>query len=78
MNTIPFSVGDFVECKTGGVLYDGDGVVEEVSFDLRNGGTPVNPAFRVKFTEKAYSQVPDELWFTEVCLKRKKENVSAR
>lgn len=69
LSSIPFEVGDVVECRTGSILYDGVGVVEEVSFDLVNGGTPSNPSFRVRFTEKSDSKVPDEFWYTEVCLK---------
>jgi len=66
--TIPFTVGEQVECRTAGQLYDGIGIVEEISFDLKNGGTPVYPAFRVRFEDKAYPEVPDELWYTEICL----------
>lgn len=75
-DTFPFHVGDIVECRTGAVLYDGIGEVKEISFELKNGGTPVCPAIRVEFIEKSYPEVPDSLWFTEVCLKRVK-NVPA-
>lgn len=76
MLTIPFQVGDRVECRTGGQLYDGIGTVEEISADLENGGTWVHPAFRVRFEEKAYDTVPDLQWYTESCLKKVDEKVS--
>jgi hypothetical protein len=66
--TTPFAVGDRVECRTGGEIYDGIGVVEEVSTDLKDGGTWVYPAFRVRFEEKAYDTVPDIQLYTESCL----------
>lgn len=74
--TFPFEKGDVVECRTGAKLYDGVGVIQEISVDLKDSGTLVHPAMRVKFTEKAYPEVPDELWYNEVCLK-KVSNVSA-
>ncbi len=75
--TIPFHKGDRVSCRTGGVLYDGIGVVEEISTDLKDGGTWVHPAFRVRFEKKAYDTVPDELWYTESCLEKVSEEVNA-
>jgi hypothetical protein len=75
--TVPFKVGDRVECRTGGQLYDGIGVVEEVSTDLKNGGTWVHPSFLVRFEEKAYETVPETLWYTESCLTKVSEKVSA-
>jgi len=68
--TIPFKPGDRVECRTGAQLYDGIGTVQEISMLLENGGTPVFPSFRVAMEEKAIQdpEVPDELWYTEVCL----------
>ena len=77
MLTIPFHIGDRVECRTGGQLYDGIGMVEDISTDLANGGTWVHPAFLVRFDEKAYDTVPDTLWYTESCLKRADEKVTA-
>lgn len=68
--SIPYSVGDRVRCYTAGTLYDGIGVVEEISMDPVNFGTPVYPSFRVSITEKAYEEAPDELWYTEVCLRK--------
>lgn len=66
--TVPFEVGDRVECRTAGALYDGIGTVDEISTELENFGTPVYPSFHVKLEEKAYPEAPDELWYTEVCL----------
>ena len=69
MATIPFQVGDRVECRTAGTLYDGIGVVEEVSFDPAKYGTPVYPSFYCRIEEKAYPEAPDVLWYTETCLR---------
>lgn len=69
MLTIPYAAGDRVECRTGGEIFDGIGTVDGVSFDLKDGGTPVYPAFHVVLDEKAYPDAPDECWYTEVCLK---------
>ena len=66
--TIPFQVGDRVECRTAGRLYDGIGTVQEISTDPANYGTPVYPSFRVAITDKAYPTAPDEIWYTEKCL----------
>lgn len=68
--TIPFRVGDRVECRLAGEILEGVGTVQEVSFDLENGGTPVYPAFRVVLDEKAYKEAPDEEWATEICLRK--------
>lgn len=65
---VPFHVGDKVACKTGGQIYDGVGHVEEVSTDPRDLASPVVPMFRVAIDEKAYDEVPDEVWYSEVCL----------
>jgi len=69
MATIPYKAGDEVECRTGGEIYDGTGTVDEVSFDLQNGGTPVYPAFHVVLNKKAYPDAPSEAWYTEPCLR---------
>jgi hypothetical protein len=69
--TVPYRVGDIVSCKTAGQVYDGIGHVVEVSFDPKDLASPVVPMFRVAMDEKAYSQVPDEIWFSEICLERK-------
>lgn len=75
--TIPFRVGDRVECRIGGIVYDGIGVIEEISTDLKDGGTWVHPAFLVRFEEKAYDSVPDTQFYTEVCLTKVEEKVAA-
>ena len=69
MTTIPFKVGDVVECRTAAKLYDGIGVVRGVSFDPEHSGTPVNPSFQVELTEKADERVPDFVNYTECCLR---------
>ena len=71
-STIPFKPGDTVEARTAGEILDGVGRVEEVSFDLLKGGTPVYPSFRVVIDEKAYPEAPDEAFYTECCLTRVK------
>lgn len=63
--TIPFKVGDRVECRTGGTLYTGIGVIDQVSTDLENFGTPFHPSFHVVFEQKAYPDVPDAIWYME-------------
>jgi len=68
--TIPFKVGDRVEARTAGTLFDGVGVVEDVSISLEHGGTPVYPTFHVKLDDKAYDDAPDDAWYTEVCLQK--------
>jgi hypothetical protein len=68
--TIPFNVGDKVECRTAGQLYDGIGTVKEIDTNFKMGGTPVYPAFKVELEEKAEDFLPDELWYTECCLKK--------
>lgn len=75
--TVPFHIGERVECRTAGQLYDGIGVVEEISFDLKNGGTPVYPAFRVRFEEKAYEEMSNEQWYCEICLTHYEKSVSS-
>lgn len=68
--TIPFQVGDRVRCYTAGALYDGVGVIDEVSTELENFGTAVFPSFHVVIDEPAYEGAPKSLWYTETCLKR--------
>lgn len=63
--TVPFQLGDRVECRTAGALYDGVGVIDEVSTELAKFGTPVHPSFHVRIIEKAYPEAPDELWYME-------------
>lgn len=64
----PFSVGDVVECRTVGVLYDGIGIVRSISFNPKDFGSPVYPSFRVELTEKSDELVPDVVTYTEMCL----------
>lgn len=67
----PFRVGDVVEARVAGLLYDGIGVVEEMSMDLEHGATPIYPTFKVRFTEKATDhEVPDSYYFPENCLRK--------
>jgi hypothetical protein len=69
--TVPFKVGDVVEGRTGGQVYDGVGHIVEISFDPKDLASPVVPMFRVAMDEKAYDQVPDEIWYAEVCMRAK-------
>jgi len=66
--TVPYDVGDKVHCKTAGQVYDGIGHVVKVSFDPADLASPVMPMFLVAIDEKAYPEVPDEVWYSEVCL----------
>lgn len=68
--TIPFFVGDRVQCRTAGALYDGVGTIDKVSIDPAEWGTPIYPSFHVKIEDKAYPEAPDELWYSEACLTR--------
>lgn len=63
--TIPFKVGDRVECRIAGVLLAGVGTIDEVSTDLAKFGTVVYPSFHVRIEQKAYLDAPDDLWFME-------------
>lgn len=78
LETVPFKIGDVVECRTGGVVYDGVGVIEEVSFELEDSGTLACPAFRVRLTKKEVEQDLDGLWYNEVCLTKASESVQSR
>lgn len=71
----PFTAGDVVEARTAALIYDGIGVVKEMSMQLKHGGTPVYPTWRVEITEKAYPEAPDECWYTECCLTKVKQEV---
>jgi hypothetical protein len=66
----PFHSGDRVECRTGGEIYEGTGVVRDMSFDFQHGGTLIYPAFRVEIDSPANEHSPAEGWWTEVCLTR--------
>lgn len=67
-DTVPYHVGDKVSCKTGAQVYDGTGHVVKVSFDPADLASPVMPMFLVAIDDKAYDSVPDEVWYSEVCL----------
>jgi hypothetical protein len=73
MLTIPFAIGDRVECRTAGVLYDGIGVIEDISIELEHYGTPTFPSFKVHLTEKAYPECPDYVYYMESQLKKVEE-----
>lgn len=68
--TIPFKVGDVVEARTAGEIYDGIGTVTAVHFDLEHGGTPIRPSFEVRIDKKAYPDCPDHICYMEsqICL----------
>lgn len=68
--TVPFDVGERVQAWTGGQVFDGTGVITEISTNLRNGGTNVYPTFHVAIDAKEYPEAPDEAWYTEICLKK--------
>ena len=68
--TVPFSVGDRVECRTAGVLYDGIGVIQDISVVPENFGTPVYPSFQVRIEEPAYPEAPTTRWYMEQQLKK--------
>jgi len=70
MHTIPFKVGDRVEARTAGALFDGVGVIEEVSMSPEKWGTPVYPSFRVRIEEPAYPEAPKERWYMEKQLRK--------
>jgi hypothetical protein len=74
MTTVPFKEGDRVQCRTGGVIFDGVGTVQEVSFDLEHGGTLIFPMFRVSIDEPADELSPAEGWYSEICLARVKDD----
>lgn len=69
-STVPYQEGDIVSCKTGGQVYDGIGHVVQISFSPEDLASPVVPMFRVAIDDKAYEGVPDEVWYSEVCLER--------
>lgn len=66
--TVPYDVGDRVHCKTGGQVYDGVGRVVKVSFDPADLASSVMPMFLVAIDDKAYDDVPDEVWYSEACM----------
>lgn len=78
--TVPFKIGQkviakqVVACDGEAIDFrtEGTGEVLEVSTDLRHGGTPVYPTFRVRIDDKRHDEAPDEAWYTEICLERVK------
>lgn len=74
----PYKVGDVVECRAAGEVYDGVGTVTEMDMSLAHGGTPVYPTWRVELTTKAHDGVPDEGWYTENCLTRVNQTEEAK
>lgn len=71
--TIPYKPGDRVQAYTAGELYDGVGTVTDVHYDLKHGGTPVIPMFRVIIDEPADEHAPTSGLYPEACLKRAHE-----
>jgi hypothetical protein len=69
-NTVPYREGDIVSCKTGAQVYDGIGHVVQVSFSPEDLASPVVPMFRVAIDEPAYPEVPNEVWYSEICMSR--------
>lgn len=65
---LPLGVGCHVECRAAGVTHEGSGIIVEVSEDLKDGGTPVHPAYLVNM-----DGTTDLQWYTSVCLTRIKD-----
>ncbi|MCV7383915.1 DUF4236 domain-containing protein [Mycolicibacter longobardus] len=66
----PFQVGDRVECRTAGELYDGIGTVRAASILLDvGGGTPTYPMFQVVLGDPQRPDLTDPQWYSEICLK---------
>lgn len=68
--TIPFQVGDRVECRTAGVLYDGTGTITKISLAPEDFGTPAHPSFYVEIEDRAYPEAPEGCWYMERQLRR--------
>lgn len=69
MASVPYEEGDRVECRTAGVIFDGIGIVQDISFEIaRGGGTPIFPSFLVKIDEPATESSPEQGWYHEICL----------
>lgn len=65
MFTIPLHVGDRVECRTAGVLFDGVGTIDEISIEPEKFGTPAYPSFHVVIDQPAYPTAPADRWYCE-------------
>lgn len=63
--TVPFEIGDHVECRTAGERYEGTGKIVKVSMDLKDGGTPVIPMFHVVYDRDHSAHDRDDGWFSE-------------
>lgn len=74
---MPFDFGDRVEARTAGTVLDGTGMIDSIDITFQHGGTPVYPMFHVRIEDKAYDEAPDDGWYTEVCLRRVEQKVSA-
>lgn len=69
--TTPFKVGDRVEARTAGEVFDGVGTVTKISTQLHHGGTPVYPSFYVKLESRAHDRAPEDgAFYTEICLRK--------
>ena len=66
--TTPFKVGDVVECRTAGEIYDGIGVVEEISTDLEQWCYRRLSHLLVRLTEKATKPSGMPCGTGEICL----------
>lgn len=73
----PFAPGDVVECRRAAQVYEGIGVVREMSMDPEHAATPLYPMFRVELTDKANDDCPDEAWYAEVSLTKVKQEQGA-
>lgn len=75
--TVPFKIGDRVECRTAGMIYDGVGTVVEISTEPKDGGTWVYPSFLVEFEDKVRKDLPDRQLYTEIGLTKVDKKVKA-
>lgn len=83
--TIPYGVGDRVECRSAvsldpdgrptSQILDGVGRIVEVSTDLKDLASLAVPMFRVAIEEKAYADAPEERWYAENGLELAEERV---
>lgn len=64
--TIPFVVGDRVDCHQAGDKKRplGTGIIVEIDTDFKEGGTPYYPVYRVEFEEQ------EDKWLTAICMRR--------
>ena len=67
--TIPFQIGDRVECRVRDV-FEGVGTVDAIYFDIEHAATPVYPTFHVALDGKVPTE-NESPWadlYTENCL----------